>query len=390
MIRRAAIAALGVSVLLHGLLLGGARLMPGPALEPTLPEPLIQVQMIAPPPEPGPALVQPAPRPVVKPVASPAPQPLPPTASLPPPLTDAVPASMAAAAEPAAQVAFEPAAPAVAEALPPAELAAGPELAFDGWPERGSIVFRVLMGEKGFEVGLAEHQWSHDEQHYRMELVLRTTGLAALMRSFHYVQRSEGELGPQGLRPQHFRVEQSGKRPESAEFDWSAGRVSLRRDGVERRSAAVRAGDQDVLSLWHQIGIVGSSALPQTLTVVSNKGAKPARLEAVGQETVRLPIGRLDTLRLRAQASDGSLTIDIWLARHYGMLPVRIRIVDDKEEVLDQQAIQLRLTPPDKVSADEPGSLAALVQAQAPDAPDMIELKEAPKPAEPVAGLYQN
>jgi hypothetical protein len=390
MIRRAALAALGVSVLLHGLLLGGARLMPGPAIEPVLPEPLVQVRMIAPPPASKPpvtALTPPVSRAEPRPAPRPAPVVVQPTAMLQPQtLTDAVPASQSAEVDVAAEVALQPAAPVVAEPAPPAELAAGPQLAIEGWPERGNIVFRVLMGEKGFEVGQAEHQWSHDEHHYRMELVLRTTGLAALMRNFHYVQRSEGELGPLGLKPQHFKVEQSGKRPESAEFDWGAGRVSLRRDGVERRSAAVRAGDQDVLSLWHQIGIVGTSALPQTLTVVSNKGAKPARLEAVGHETVRLPIGRLDTLRLRVQATDGSLTIDIWLARHYGLLPVRIRIVDDKEEVLDQQAIQLRLTPPDGVAEDE----AALVHAQAPDAPDMIELKEAPRPAEPVAGLYQN
>lgn len=385
MIRRAALAALGASVLLHGLLLGGARLMPGPALEPVLPEPLIQVHMIAPPPA---AISPPEPRAAPRLAPKPAPVAVQPTAMLQSQtLTDAVPAPEI---DVAAEVAHPPAVPepAVAEPAPSAELAAGPQVDIEGWPERGNIVFRVLMGEKGFEVGQAEHQWSHDEHHYRMELVLRTTGLAALMRNFHYVQRSEGELGPQGLKPQHFNVEQSGKRPEAAEFDWGAGRVSLRRDGVERRAAAVRAGDQDVLSLWHQIGIVGTSALPQTLTVVSNKGAKPARLEAVGHETVRLPIGRLDTLRLRVQASDGSLTIDIWLARHYGLLPVRIRIVDDKEEVLDQQAIQLRLTPPDAAAEDEVAT--TLAHAPVPDAPDMIELNEAPKPAEPVAGLYQN
>lgn len=377
MIRRAAVLALGLSVLMHGVLLGGARLLPGSALEPELPEAPIQVRMIAPAPES---------RPVVAVMPKPAPRPSLPrspllTASLPPQtVVDAVP-------EPApAGLVEEPG------SLPPApaervEAATPAALQLDGWPRRGRIVFRVLMGEKGFEVGQADHQWSHDEHHYRMELVLRTTGLVGLMRRFHYVQRSEGELGPQGLKPQHFNVEQSGKRSESAEFDWSAARVSLRRDGVERRSAEVRPGDQDVLSLWHQIGIVGASSLPLTLTVVSNKGAKPARLEALGHETVRLPIGSLETLHLRAQASDGSLTIDIWLARHYGMLPVRIRIVDDKEEVLDQQAIQLRLTPPEHDARDDDGAGTPRLHVQADDAPDMIELKEVPQSVAPVAGL---
>jgi hypothetical protein len=215
-----------------------------------------------------------------------------------------------------------------------------------------------------------------------METVLQTTGLVGLMRSLHYVQRSEGELGPRGLKPLHFRVEQGGKKAESAEFDWPAGRVSIRRDGRERRAAEIRPGDQDVLSLWHQIGIVGAAGLPKTITVVSNKGAKPAVLEVVGSENVRLPIGRLDTLRLRAQAGDGTLTIDIWLAKNYGMLPVRIRIVDDQGEALDQQAIQLRLAPP----GDE-ASIGERVAAAGSGEADMIELKEE---AKPVHGLQED
>jgi negative regulator of sigma E activity len=106
--------------------------------------------------------------------------------------------------------------------------------------------------------------------------------------------------------------------------------------------------------------------------VLTNKSAKPAALKVVGPESAELPIGRLDTLRLRAEAGDGSLTVDIWLASRYGMLPVRIRIVDDEGEVLDQRAIQLRLTPVEEA--------ARVARAAAPlgraAAADMIELRE--------------
>jgi hypothetical protein len=99
----------------------------------------------------------------------------------------------------------------------------------------------------------------------------------------------------------------------------------------------------------------------------------------MGPESADLPIGRLDTLRLRAEAGDGSLTVDIWLASRYGMLPVRIRIVDDEGEVLDQRAIQLRLTPVEEAAGlARAGTPAA---AEADVAADMIELKEAIDPA---------
>lgn len=279
-------------------------------------------------------------------------------------LPDPLPLDAAADASPV------PAALAQAAGAPsaPAEV-----FAIDGWPEQGEIVFRVLLGSGGLQVGEARHDWWHDRDRYRMQVTLETTGVAALLRGFHYVQRSEGELGPQGLRPQLFSVTQKGKAVETAVFDWNNERVSIRRGERERRTASLQAGDQDVLSLWHQIGIVGVAGLPRTLIVASNKDAKTVLLEAVGEEGLRLPIGKLDTLRLRAQAEDGKLTIDIWLARNYGMLPVRIRMVDDKGEVLDQQAVELRLSPPGKTT----------------DNTEIIELKEQ-VPAYPQADLHIN
>ncbi len=221
------------------------------------------------------------------------------------------------------------------------------------WPRRGNIRFRVLLGEPGFEVGEARHEWTHDRKRYQMSVSLETTGVVDLFRKLRYRQHSEGRVGPKGLQPERFGVEQSSRKPESAEFDWQAGQVTMRR-GERTRTAAIEPGDQDVLSLWHQLGIVGVAGLPQELNVVSGKSATRSVLEAVGVERPVLPIGQLEALRVRARALDGKLSIDIWLAREYGMLPVRIRIVDEKGEVLDQQAVELRLAPTGKNKAGNP------------------------------------
>jgi hypothetical protein len=222
-----------------------------------------------------------------------------------------------------------------------------------GWPRRGDIRFRVMLGEPGFEVGEARHEWTHDRKRYQMSVSLETTGVVDLFRKLRYRQHSEGRVGPKGLQPDRFGVEQSGRKPESAEFDWQAGQVTMRR-GDRTRTAAIEPGDQDLLSLWHQLGIVGVAGLPQELNVVSGKSATRSVLEAVGVERPVLPIGQLEALRVRARALDGKLSIDIWLAREYGMLPVRIRIVDEKGEVLDQQAVELRLAPTGKNKAASP------------------------------------
>lgn len=381
MIDRGLIAALGLSVLAHGTLLAGEGWHwadPEPETAQTLSAAL---RTVAVPVTTAPAEVA-APAPAVPPARKQAPPAFAPLAALSPP-TDVI---SDAAPEPLFEQAVAPGALepplelAESEAAPEAESAApdlGESFALDGWPAHGAIVYRVYLGSAGLQVGEARHDWFHDDTSYRMQVTLETTGLAALLHGFHYVQKSEGELGPEGLRPNQFTVAQKGKKLESALFDWDNAKVSIRRGERERRNAALQTGDQDVLSLWHQIGIVGTAGLPREIMVVSNKEATPALLEAVGDEGLSLPIGRLETLRVRAQAQTGVLTIDIWLARNYGMLPVRIRMVDDKGEVLDQQAVQLRLAPPDGRASET----AAAV--------DSIELKEE-APTEPLANLYTN
>lgn len=396
MIDRYGLAALGISLVAHVALLGGAELNRSPTVEPELPEPFMQARLIVPPPPPvvpppvvlaetpAPSAppVAPAPKPRSRPVAKPVAKPAPAAIAPPEPVQVAL---AAPAVETTPVMADLPTPAALVPTVPNLDPMAG--AAFDvadadGWPREGRIVYRVMMGDKGFEVGQATHQWSHDTRRYDMRVELKTTGVAALMRSFQYTQRSEGEVGDRGLRPQRFTVEQRGRASDAVDFDWEAGEATIRRGNRAPRTARILPGDQDVLSLWHQVGIVGANGLPATLTVLTNKSAKPALLEVVGPEGLRLPIGRLDTLRLRAQAEDGSLTIDIWLASRYGMLPVRIRIADDEGEVLDQQAIQLRLTPagkPTKSAEDDEGGGVALTEP--------IELKEE---VDPLADLYRN
>lgn len=206
----------------------------------------------------------------------------------------------------------------------------------------GSIGFDVYYGKQGFKVGEASHEWRLEGGSYRLRLALEANGLAGLF-GLHYEQHSEGSVDDHGLRPQLFSVDQRGRELESARFDWAAGRVSVRRGERERRSGEIRPGDQDLLSLWHQARRIVQAGVPQSLTVVTNKSVKKVRLVPLGTETLSLPLGRVDTSRLQAQAEEGGMKIDIWLAPAYQMLPVRIRIEDEKGSVLDQRAVRVSL-----------------------------------------------
>ena len=205
------------------------------------------------------------------------------------------------------------------------------------WPARGEIVFDVFRGDGSFRLGTTTHRWQHDGGRYAMEARVETTGLVALFKTVDYVQRSEGRLLPQGLQPETFSVERGGKRREWSEFDWKAGRVRLFKDG-KAREASLSRGDQDVLSLWHQLSLIEGWSGSIALTVVTGKSAAGTRVEELGSEQIEVPAGRFEARHLKATAADGSLVLDIWYAFERRKVPVRIRMQDSKGEVLDQRA----------------------------------------------------
>ena len=206
----------------------------------------------------------------------------------------------------------------------------------------GSIHFDVHYGSQGFKIGEARHDWRLAGNKYEMSLNLEAKGLAGLF-GLQYEQRSSGTVGPAGLQPDVFSVDQRRRKRDSAHFDWVAGRVSIRREDKERRNEAIASGDQDVLSLWHQVRRFARSAQPVELNVITGKSIKRASLKALGREMLKLPIGEVETLRMQAQAAGGELDIDIWLSLQHDLLPVRIRITDDEGGVLDQRASMIDL-----------------------------------------------
>jgi hypothetical protein len=218
---------------------------------------------------------------------------------------------------------------------------ATPEGSGDGsWPETGRIVFEVLRGENGVKLGEAQHVWKHDGVRYTMETVVETTGLAGMLYDFRYVQHSEGLVRADGLQPIRFGVEQRGKAPEAASFDWKAGRVTIERRG-RTREYPIRTMDQDALSVWHLIGVRNGRHPSGELTLITGRTAAPATFEVIGHEAVRIPLGSIDALKVRVRARSGKLVTDMWLSQAHDLLPVRVLMTDHKGEVLDQRAISL-------------------------------------------------
>lgn len=285
-----------------------------------------------------------APRPPVRAESAPAPMSAPPQAAPPPraaprrqrtaPVESAPPAAAAVAPMP------EPAPVAAAEAVT-AEPPAKAEIA---WPRQGRIRFVVTRGEdgQGMQIGESTHTWRHDGGNYVLRAVTETTGLVALFREVRIVQSSEGTIGVEGLMPQAFAVERKGRLAEGVRFDWTAGKATLMRGGQPRREVAIVAGAQDVLSQIYQIGLAGVAARVEMM-IATGKNYGRYAYEAVGDETIATRFGDLRTWHVKTPALPGEQAMELWLSPDHRNLPVRIRFVDRKGEVFDQNAVELEI-----------------------------------------------
>ena len=221
-----------------------------------------------------------------------------------------------------------------------AETVAAEAPALPYFPTSGQILYRVDRGDSGFEIGRANSSWELNDGDYELRLHTETTGIVWLFKSYRIDMESRGRLTPEGLRPERFSIRRNGQASsEAASFDWQQMQVRV----GEREPQALDAGAQDLLSFNFHLGFMQDPHVARTLSIATGKKYAQYRLEAVGDEEIELPFGKLHTLHLKAP---GDNTTELWLAYDYLLLPVKIRHEDSKGGSFVQVAIDIRVAPP--------------------------------------------
>lgn len=365
------VAALLLSLLIHGLLLGGlARFDHARDMAPV--EPITALLLPPPPVTPQPAEPDPAPAPAVVPPAPP------------PPSRQPQRGTPRAEAEPA-----DPAPESAARKGATDEVEAAHAQAAVGDGQRGDITDRpndrlaiddaaplsplnALIGEAELEfdvyrngalhLGRTHYHWVHDGARYRIDTVTETTGLAGLLRPLRIEQRSEGAVDVQGIQPQRYvqTASQAKPLPEEVVFDRVAGRLSMR-SGDRLSVDDLAPATQDMASLWLEVIWRAQQGGEFDFAVANGRRSAP-RWFVPDEELSSLEtgLGRLLVKRVHIRAQPGDNQIDIWLAPNLRWLPVRILFTDRKGETYDQRIRQLAfagqtLNARDTRGGDPPG-----------------------------------
>jgi len=176
----------------------------------------------------------------------------------------------------------------------------------------------------------------------------RLTGSVAGFSVLEWISR--GGFDDAGFAPLRFTEQRLRRAPTAANFQREAGKISYSANSDE---VPLPPGAQDRLSWMLQLAAI-AHARPEKLTPGQRitmfvtgvrADAEPWSFSVVGPETVRIPLGSVDTVHLLREPRFAHDTrADVWLdpSRHH--LPVRARL-SNSEDGSDAFELQLREAP---------------------------------------------
>ncbi len=205
-------------------------------------------------------------------------------------------------------------------------------------PQR--LAFDVTGQAKKFQYrAQAELLWQHDGQQYQAQQEIKVLLLGSRQQS------SQGKLTAQGLQPLQFT--DRSRREQTAQFDHAAGMVRFTHP--EAAPQPLLPGMQDRLSVFIQLGALLAAAPERYphgtqihISTVGGRNAQRWSFRIEGPETLQLPNGPLNTLKLQRLADDAQdpeqeQQAQLWLAPTLGYLPARIRLTQAQGDFVDLQ-----------------------------------------------------
>ncbi len=171
---------------------------------------------------------------------------------------------------------------------------------------------------------------------YKIESITKGIGVYALFGERQLT--SAGEVTKEGLKPKAFELHQGDNEKKSllAQFDWAQNKLVMLVKGKEK-TAELAFGTQDLASYAYQF-MFQPEKIKNTASVQLTTGKKlntydylvtPAALDIAGKT--------LQTLHLTpVKSATTTETKELWLAAEYHYLPVRILLVDDNGQTLEQ------------------------------------------------------
>lgn len=209
-------------------------------------------------------------------------------------------------------------------------------------PKRIQAVYEVTKNGQPF-AKVHEH-FVVSGNTYQLESVTKGIGVYALFGERKLT--SSGDVTAQGLKPVRFELRQGDnpKKALSADFDWAEQNLRMTVKG-KLKEAPLAAGTQDLASFAYQFMYL-PAPLKGDITVTLTTGKKLNQYQYTinpESETVASAGAQYKTLHLVPPLQDTQETKELWLAADYHYVPVKILMVDDNGQKLEQTLTELHI-----------------------------------------------
>lgn len=210
-----------------------------------------------------------------------------------------------------------------------------------------------------------------EEGRYRYRMHTRPVGVTRLLYSAEVREVSEGRIVATGFRPERYHYRRTGDddaREAELRFDWEDGEVvNDVADRPWRMQIPADTLDRVVspLQLMHDLAADGSTT-PLTYRIADGGELKTYRLEVEGRETVSVPAGRFEALRIVRHDTDSDRETRLWCAPELDYLAVQVEQWEDGDRsfrlvLADLEGIDYQRQPPrprfgDPLQSGRPGS----------------------------------
>jgi hypothetical protein len=204
------------------------------------------------------------------------------------------------------------------------------------------IDYDVRRGLDGSAIGAAKTIYLLDQDNrYSIRSEVEAKGFVSLFYWNKLVQTSDGLVTSEGLKPVNYHYQFGSKIDNSAVFDWESKKIITTMNGKTNEFEMLEAS-QDMLSFMYQF-MFEPPLIKMKLYITNGKSYKPYDYAYIGDEIVETDIDKIETMHIAKFNYSNEERIDLWLAKDYRYLPVKIRKTEKDGSILDQSAKKIEI-----------------------------------------------
>lgn len=201
----------------------------------------------------------------------------------------------------------------------------------------------IIKNEKNTisNVGRLGINYKVNKNNYEIYYEAKAEGISSFFYSEPLIQKSRGSINIIGLRPDYYLYSHGKKKTSEAFFDWKSKTLTINRKETTNKYGLINHA-QDQLSFMFQFMFLDPLNKMQ-IPITNAKVFKIYNYHYIDEVNIDTELGNLDVLHVAKFNYQSPERIDLWLAKKYGYLPVKISITEDDLSSIIQKIETLKI-----------------------------------------------